>query len=206
MLALIGLAVQPPVNRIAVNAGPHFSHYDEERTRAMTAGVSVTTDWGLELGVGYARRGYDDTICAPGSKVAPDSGMDFGRVPPCFNGVQHFHRRVDYIDAKVLWQEKVVADARFAVHLLFGGLAGYARNCLNEPLDHYPVGECLTDDDDLIASLVAGAGVDVHIASQFDFTLDFQYAHELDRTAREYPHGRVGYRTRSLLAGLAYRR
>ncbi len=46
-----------PVNRIAVNAGPHFSHYDEERTRAMTAGVSVTTDWGLELGVGYARRG-----------------------------------------------------------------------------------------------------------------------------------------------------
>ena len=206
VLALIGLAVQPPVSRIAVNAGPHFAHYDEKRNRAMTAGVSAIAYSGLELGVAYARRGYDDTICAPGPKTSPDSGMDFGGIPPCFNGIQHFHRRVDYIDAKFLWREEVVADDRFALHLSFGGLAGFVRSCLNEARDSFPVGECLTHDKDVIGSLVAGGGVDVHIARQFDFTLDFQYAHELELTAREYAHGKVGYRTRSLLAGLAYRR
>ena len=66
--------------------------------------------------------------------------MAFGGVPPCFHGVQHFHRQENYIDAKVLWRKEVVVADRYALHLAFGGLAGFLLNCRNEPLDSYPVG------------------------------------------------------------------
>ena len=152
VLALIGLAVQPPVNGIAFSGGPHFSHYGAERTLGMTATVAATTSWGLELDVAYARRGYDDTNCVRGTRIPPaDSGldMDIGGVPPCFGDVQHFHRRVDYIDAKLLWRHEFLAADRVTPNLLFGGLAGFAGNCRNEPLDSHPVGDCLTDGDDV---------------------------------------------------------
>ena len=208
VLALWAAVIQPPVNRIAINAGPHFSHYEEERYRTLTAGVSAITHGSLELGIAYTRRGYDDTICAPKPRTDSHAAMDFGGVPPCFHGVQHFHRQVNYIDAKILWREEVAATDRYALNLAFGGLAGFVVNCLNEPLDAYPVGECRTKDDDLIASLVIGGGVTVPVVRQFDFTLDLQYAYELDFTATEYPMSSVKarYRTTSLIAGLAYRR
>lgn len=225
VLSLFGAMMPPSVSRVALDGGPHVSRFDGDRSLYMTTGVAATTSRGLHLGVYYARRGYDASTCVidpakiPQSSIVDvgrggESMMDLGRgrgsmtIPPCFGHIRRFHRRLNYLDVKLLWRRDIVTIGRGVLHLSAGGVIGSARNCREESRDEWPAGECHVHDRDFMGGLVAGAGMDVHMSDRFYFTLGVEYGHELGVTSTQIPSPpfSIEYRTKSLLAGFAYRR
>ena len=207
---LFGAMLPPSVRRIAIEGGPHVSHFDGDRSLYMTAGVSATTSRGLELGVYHTSRGYDSATCMIDPRQVPGMGMDREgmALPPCFGDIRRFHRNVRYFDMKLLWRRDVVRIRRSVLHLSAGGIVGSARNCVEESRDEWSAGECQVHDRDYMRGLVAGAGLDVRMAERFHFTLGAEYGHELGVTATQVPGPpfSIQYRTKSLTAGFVYRR
>ena len=131
--------------------------------------------------------------------------MDLREIPPCFYSSRQFHRSQHYIDVQLLWMGDVLSNDRLALRLGAGGIVGFAGSCRETSLDNHPTQACRTRDEDFIAGVVAGTGLDVRMSPQWDVTLDLQYGHELTKESyRELEFG--GYRMTSLLVGVAYRR
>lgn len=199
---LFGAAASPTVTRVDLNAGANSSRFaTEDPSIGVTAGVSATSAWGVRLGVSYARRGYEDSACLD----PPDIGMDPSEIPPCFHSRRRFHRSQHYIDAQLLWMGDIRLNDRLGLRLGGGGILGFAAGCYETSLDNAPAQECRTRDEDLIAGVVAGTGLDIRMSPKWDLTLDLQYGHELtSKSYREIEFG--GYRMTSLRVGVAYRR
>ena len=122
VLALIGLAVQPPVNGIAFSGGPHFSNYGEERTLGMTATVAATTSWGLELGGRLRAKGLRRHELRAGDEDFPArvrhghgyrGGPALLRRCPALPQAGRLHRR------EALWRHEFLAGDRVTPNLLF---------------------------------------------------------------------------------------
>lgn len=199
---LFGAMASPTVTRVDLNTGANSSRFATETPSVgVTAGVSATSARGFRLGVSYLRRGHADSACPD----PPDIGTDPGGIPPCFYSRRQFHRNQHYIDAQLLWMGDVLSNDRLALRLGGGGILGFAAGCHETPLDDAPAQACRTRDEDFIAGVVAGTGLDIRMSPQWDLTLDLQYAHEL--TSESYSEIEFGgYRTTSLLVGAAYRR
>ena len=199
---LFGAMASPTVTRVDLNTGANRSRFATgDRSVGVTAGVSATSARGFRLGVSYARRGYADSACPdpPGISVDPEE------IPPCFYSRRQFHRNQHYVDAQLLWMGDILSNDRLALRLGGGGILGFAADCHETSLDNTPAQECRTRDEDFIAGVVAGTGLDIRMSPQWDLTLDLQYAHELTgESYKEIEFG--GYRTTSLLVGAAYRR
>ena len=200
--SLFGAAASPTVTQVGLNAGANSSRFaTEDPSIGVTAGVSATSAWGFRLGVSYARRGYEDSACLD----PPDISIDPGEIPPCFYNSRRFHRSQHYIDAQLLWMGDILLNDRLTLRLGGGGIFGLAAGCYETSLDDTPALECRTRDEDFIAGVVAGAGLDIPMSPQWDLTLDLQYGHELtSESYREIEFG--GYRMTSLLVGVSYRR
>lgn len=202
VVGLFGAVTSPTVTRVDLNAGANTSRFaTEDPSIGLTAGVSATFPRGFRLGTSYARRGYQDSACLD----PPDISMDPGEIPPCFLSRRQFHRSQHYIDARLLWMGNVLSNDRLTLRFGGGGILGFPVGCYETSLDNAPVQQCRTRDEDFIAGVVAGAGLDIPMSPQWDLTLDLQYGHELTRESyKETEFG--GYRTTSLVAGIAYRR
>ncbi|MDE0073385.1 MAG: outer membrane beta-barrel protein [Gammaproteobacteria bacterium] len=202
VLGLFGAMASPTVTRVDLYAGANSSRFaTEDPSIGVTAGVSATSSWGLRLGASYARRGYEDSACLD----PPDLSLDPAEIPACFYSRRHFQRSQDYIDAQLLWMGDILSNDRLTLRLGGGGMLGFAAGCYETSLDNAPAQECRTRDEDFIAGVVAGTGLDIRMSRQWDLTLDLQYGHELTSASyRETEFG--GYRMTSLLVGVAYRR